>query len=558
MRLILVALAVLAGVASAQHQSYSFGPLLPIAPFSVYPRERVSAFRQGGFRDDGFQGSRTNPCSPSPCGPNTLCEVTRDDRARCRCLEGYVTESTTIEGCKPQCVEDEECPDDHRCRNRKCVRVCEGGACGLNAYCDARNHKPICECPPGYRGNAQTQCTRSLPELRDAPKPLPVDPCYGNPCGENADCKEENGRAVCRCPHGYDGNPLTRCNRGECIENRDCPSFKLCRQLKCVNPCSDSSICWANSECQVKDYQVICTCRPGYEPDGDRGCRRFDPSRLCLPSPCGRNTHCKVKNERAVCSCIDNYLGNPLEECRPECEHHEQCDQNQHCRNNRCRNPCVDSCGENAICDVRNHQAVCSCPEYYQGDPYTRCFAECLNHDECPDHQACHNLKCANPCTGACGTGADCKVVKHQAICSCPKGYTGHPFEHCRPFTDADFCQPSPCGKNSNCEVGTDRNGVKKSVCTCIHGFIGNPLTECRQGDCTTDSDCSVNQACYLFECVNPCVTLFGSVCGEDAICTVRDRKPVCSCPSGYSGDARERCTPAAHSRSRYSGGSFK
>ena len=64
-----------------------------------------------------------------------------------------------------------------------------------------------------------------------------------------------------------------------------------------------------------------------------------------------------------------------------------------------------------------------------------RCYAECTAHDDCPSHQACYQLRCINPCEGACGTGADCKVEDHKPICSCPKGYTGHPFESCRPFT---------------------------------------------------------------------------------------------------------------------------
>ena len=65
------------------------------------------------------------------------------------------------------------------------------------------------------------------------------------------------------------------------------------------------------------------------------------------------------------------------------------------------------------------------------GNPVTGCYPECLNHDECRGHLACSGFKCIDPCIGACGIDAKCEVVNHNAICSCPKGYTGHPYNRC-------------------------------------------------------------------------------------------------------------------------------
>nr|XP_053634795.1 neurogenic locus notch homolog protein 4-like [Cherax quadricarinatus] len=529
-------------------------------------RTDMSSERVDIFQREEFDTSR-NPCQPSPCGSNTRCETARSGgiagrntvHARCRCLEGFVPNGNTIVGCKYQCLDDRECPDDYQCRGQKCVRVCEAGACGINADCEAVNHKPRCSCPPGFRGNPESRCSREQIEVRDAPEPLEVDPCFSSPCGENADCRDERSRAVCTCPFGYSGDPLTRCNRGECTENDHCSPNKVCQGLKCIDPCSDRSMCGANSNCQVRNHQVICTCISGYVGDAVRGCDRFDPATLCNPSPCGQNTNCKVKDGRAVCSCFVNYRGDPLTKCIPDCERNEDCSSSQTCRNNVCVNPCSgNACGENAICEVRNYQAICRCPEYYSGDPYNRCTAQCFDHDDCPNHQACSLLKCINPCEGACGERADCKVNDHQPICSCPRGMTGHPFERCRPFTDEDFCKPNPCGDGANCQPGTDRSGVKKAVCTCPHGYIGNPLSRCTKGQCTQDNECPGSQTCFLFECKDPCVGITGSVCGENAKCIVRDRKPVCSCPVGYTGDARQACSPAPHSRGRFSLGRFK
>ena len=95
-------------------------------------------------------------------------------------------------------------------------------------------------------------------------------------------------------------------------------------------------------------------------------------------------------------------------------------------------------------------------------------------------------------------------------------------------------CTPNPCGINARCTAsGTD------AICTCIANFFGNPLSECRPG-CVTSSSCPLLQACVNQKCIDPCP---GS-CGTEAICTVINHNPVCSCPNGYIGDPFIRCSP--------------
>lgn len=62
------------------------------------------------------------------------------------------------------------------------------------------------------------------------------------------------------------------------------------------------------------------------------------------------------------------------------------------------------------------------------------CRAECVISSECPQNKACVNQKCTDPCVGVCGENAICKVVNHNAICSCSSGFTGEPFNHCKPI----------------------------------------------------------------------------------------------------------------------------
>lgn len=93
----------------------------------------------------------------------------------------------------------------------------------------------------------------------------------------------------------------------------------------------------------------------------------------CHPSPCGPNSQCREINGQPVCSCVPNYIGAPPS-CRPECTISSECPLNQACSNQRCVDPCIGSCGVNAECKVVNHNPICTCPINFSGDPFARCF----------------------------------------------------------------------------------------------------------------------------------------------------------------------------------------
>lgn len=93
----------------------------------------------------------------------------------------------------------------------------------------------------------------------------------------------------------------------------------------------------------------------------------------CVPSPCGPNSQCRVSATGAVCSCLPNYIGRSPN-CRPECTINDECSLQMACTNNRCVNPCIGSCGNNALCHVSNHAPICMCQPDFTGDPYSGCY----------------------------------------------------------------------------------------------------------------------------------------------------------------------------------------
>lgn len=93
------------------------------------------------------------------------------------------------------------------------------------------------------------------------------------------------------------------------------------------------------------------------------------PTDPCNPSPCGPNAQCNS----GVCTCLPGYLGDPYTICRPECVINTDCSRNEACLLHKCRNPCVGTCGVNAECTVINHLPMCSCPRNMTGNAFVSC-----------------------------------------------------------------------------------------------------------------------------------------------------------------------------------------
>lgn len=89
-------------------------------------------------------------CNPSPCGPNTRC-----NNGICTCLAEY--QGDPYIGCRPECVLNNDCPNERACIRNRCQDPC-AGTCGQSALCNVYNHVPMCSCPAGMTGNAFVMC----------------------------------------------------------------------------------------------------------------------------------------------------------------------------------------------------------------------------------------------------------------------------------------------------------------------------------------------------------------------------------------------------------------
>ena len=205
-----------------------------------------------------------DPCQPNSCGQHSNPRRNVGGRCDCSCLPGMIGSPPN---CRPECLFNQDCPDDKACKSKKCVDPCPG-LCGLNANCNVRSHIPICICIKGYIGDPFSQCRLSTTTRR--PVEI-IQPCNPSPCGINADCTESNGAASCRCRADYTGNPYIEC-KPECIVNAECPRHLACVNQKCRDPLG---VCGAQASCIVTSHVPLCQCDPGYTGNAFVACQRI-------------------------------------------------------------------------------------------------------------------------------------------------------------------------------------------------------------------------------------------------------------------------------------------
>lgn len=549
-----------------------------------------------------------NPCVLSnPCAVNAEC-FGHEHRTACRCLSGY--KGSPFERCERlECTANYDCPGDRACINNHCINPCEADSpCASNAICFVRNHAASCKCPDHLpNGNPLSYCERTLigigPECHvddDCPSKLAcirekcVEPCKELiPCAQSARCSVLDSSPVrtlvCECPELFVPDENGECRRiilptpPGCKEDSECPSHESCINRQCKSPCD----CGPHATCLVKDHRATCSCEPGYEGNPNIQCRAVgcridsecDSGKACIngncvnpcliENPCGSNSECYVENNRAECRCLSGYRGSPYEVCRViGCRSNSDCPSDKSCENAVCINPCVydNVCSPRAECVSQNHMAVCKCPDGFYGNPYVDCKrepqVECTIDADCSSRLACLNHKCVDPCPALepCVRPAKCEVVPslpvRTMICICPEGYISSGNGTCKPIqavirvggciSDSDCPSDRSC-VNDICRTPCDGcapNAVcrvkdHKPVCSCEQGYDGKPEIQCIRIGCRADDDCATTHSCINKQCVPACAA---DTCGIKAECFGINHVAVCECPQGFNGNPKIGC----------------
>nr|XP_027235383.1 neurogenic locus notch homolog protein 4-like [Penaeus vannamei] len=245
-----------------------------------------------------------------------------------------------------ECTRDFECDDDEMCHNRECEPVCivSNPCTGDNTACRGINHRPVCQCLPGFVGNPFIECKRPLPST---PSP-------------------------------------------ECLSDRECPDNKACAQRECINPCILSNPCSLYAECTTRDHFPVCTCILGFTGNG-YFCDRLPPivEIQTLPTSVTRPpiavttiTHSPIaeypttEHPRPKTPSPRPPFLPPLPSISVGCKSNDDCPYSNSCINKLCVDVCHQGyCGKNADCSIKFDIPMCSCPPGTSGDPFIRCKA---------------------------------------------------------------------------------------------------------------------------------------------------------------------------------------
>lgn len=59
--------------------------------------------------------------------------------------------------------------------------------------------------------------------------------------------------------------------------------------------------------------------------------------------------------------------------------------------------------------------------------------SDCKTENDCLEQEVCYMGLCEDPCQmqGVCASSAVCQVKMHRPICTCPKGQEGNPAFNC-------------------------------------------------------------------------------------------------------------------------------
>ncbi|KAG9483301.1 hypothetical protein GDO78_009302 [Eleutherodactylus coqui] len=346
------------------------------------------------------------------------------------------------------------------------------------------------------------------------------DPCFSNPCPQNATCQVtlDTQTYECRCPAGFKGRnceiPMKRCFKNQCRHGGQC--YVTDRGSKCFcavgykgtfcetpedeclwNPCQNGAVCRERGNGQA------CYCVPGFQ-----GALCDIEVNECISQPCQHGATCLNQIGSYSCVCSPEYTGRNCEVEYNECT----------------SKPCLNG----ATCLQNWGSFACKCSAGFFGELCDRNINECasspcLNGGHCVDKidgYICDcslvgftGLHCEGPallCSSQpCQNNATCLEDPAGFQCLCRPGYTGSLCDIHIPL-----CNSQPCMYGAECveltwfnmsqEVNT-HDEAKGYICKCGKGFSGvhceQDIDECESNPCQNGGTCENLPGSYICHC---------------------------------------------------------
>ena len=235
------------------------------------------------------------PCTANICDAPAECRVHLHE-LYCVCPPGYQSTSAGCNKTETICNTDFDCPPSAACLSNKCVNPClEISPCGINAECTVVDtplvKTMICECIPGFRGNALTECTTFKRKYTFFKKysfcnslksciyksnylfTAPITKCVqGQGTDENGECMpclehegrvvDARGRCICNSERGFTARGDI-CVPAGCRADNECEESSRCVNAKCVLAC-EAEPCGLHATCEGVAHRSRCTCITGY------------------------------------------------------------------------------------------------------------------------------------------------------------------------------------------------------------------------------------------------------------------------------------------------------
>lgn len=280
------------------------------------------------------------------------------------------------------------------------------------------------------------------------------------------------------CSSNDDCTPNNICNnnlcRPRCSVDNECAFNEKCLKGNCILTCRVDNDCFLGHIC-LKNMCIV-GCHADEDCSSSESCRNNHCTNPCVENPCGPNAVCQVANHRASCSCGTNLVPNPsakigcVRSPAPPCNQNRECVSGNICIEESCRTICSADSG----C-LNNERCELSSGV---------CKPICRRDDDCGNGEICDGLVCAKGCRSDSGCASDRKCVDYKCV---------------------DMCQsPTACGTNAECHILNHQK-----LCTCPSSLIGNPLEYCRYDvrPCDSDKECMDRQSCYEGHCQLMCRT---------------------------------------------------